>query len=57
MTTGETSSWDKSRDFYDNFPEICPICKEKWKHCIDYDNHIDAVDDGIDNSVNLGEGK
>lgn len=32
-------------DFIENFPEICPVCKEKWKFCENYEKHIEAVDD------------
>ena len=24
-----------------DLPEICPYCGEKWKHCEDYDQHLD----------------
>lgn len=40
------NDWNKARDFSENFPEICPVCKEKWKHCKDYEKHIEEVSDG-----------
>lgn len=38
-------TWAASMEFVQNFPEVCPVCKEKWKFCEDYNNHIEAVED------------
>lgn len=42
------NDWNKARDFSENFPETCPICHQKWRHCVDYDDHITKVGDDED---------
>lgn len=36
-------NWNAARDRSDSFPEICPVCHEKWKHCEDYERHLEEA--------------
>jgi hypothetical protein len=40
------ADWNALRDAADSFPEICPYCAQKWKFCIDYDDHISKLVEG-----------
>lgn len=37
------ADWNALRDAVDEFPELCPFCFQKWKHCLDFDDHISRM--------------